>query len=179
MNLRELRRYCAAKIAALELPSPFDVREFCNSVERARGRMIHLIPRALPTGSPSGLCVATKRSDYIFFEAQTSAFHQEHIILHEVGHLLCGHDAVSVSRDEVSRLLLPDLDPGMIERVLGRTCYPMRAEQEAEMIASLILANVERHPLEAVRAVPSDVAPVVARVERSLGGARRSTARVT
>lgn len=175
MNLRQLRRICAAKVAALEIPSPFDVHEFCRSVQRARGRMIRLIPRALPTGAPSGLCVSTNAGDYIFYESQTSAFHQEHIILHEVGHLLCEHSAPSVSREEVSGLLLPDLDADMVQRVLGRTCYPMWAEQEAEIIASLILAKVEKERRETVSAVSPDVASVVARVERSLGLPRRGS----
>jgi hypothetical protein len=64
-------------------------------------------------------------------------------------------------------MLLPDLDPSMVQHVLGRTSYPIWAEQEAEMIASLILARVERQRVEAARSVP-DVAQVVARVERSL-----------
>lgn len=152
---------------ALELPSPFDVQAFCLSLERARGPTIRLFPRALPAGAPSGLCVSTSAGDYVFYELHTSALHQEHIILHEIAHLLCEHQAV-VSRREISRLFFPDLDPQMIERVLARTCYATWAEREAELIASLILAKVERHSLEAVWAVPSDVAPVVARVERSL-----------
>ncbi len=175
MNLRQLRRYCAAKVETLDLPSPFDVREFCRSLERSRARKIHLIPRALPTGSPSGLCVSTSTSDYVFYEAQTSELHQEHIIVHELGHLICEHHAPFVSRGEVSQMLLPDLDPSMVHRVLGRTCYPVWAEQEAEMIASLILARVERQRVEAVPTVPPDVAPVVARVERSLRRGPRST----
>jgi hypothetical protein len=178
MNLRQLRQSCAAKVRALDLPSPFDVQAFCHSVEHARGRTIRLVPRALPTGSPSGLCVSTKTSDYIFYEAQTSPLHQEHIILHEVAHLICEHQAFSASHHEVSQLLLPDLDPQVVQRVLGRTSYPMWAEQEAEMIASLILANVGRPPLEAAWPVPSDVAPVVARLERSLRGSPRSRMRL-
>jgi hypothetical protein len=172
MKLRQLQRICAAKVEALEIPSPFDVHKFCKFVERARGRAIHLIPRALPVASPSGLCVSTNAGDYIFYESQTSALHQEHIILHEVGHLLCEHRA-EVSREEISELLLPDLDPGMVQHVLGRTCHPVWAEQEAEIIASLILAKVERQRREAARATPSNVAPVVARVERSLRGSSR------
>jgi len=168
MNLRQLRRYCEAKVQSLDLPSPFDVHVFCRSLERSRGREIHLIPRALPAGSPSGLCVSTSTSDYVFYEAHTSGLHQEHIIVHELGHLICEHNAPSASREEVSQMLLPDLDPRMVQRVLGRTCYPIWAEQEAEMIASLILARVERQRVEAVRTVPHDAAPVVARVERSL-----------
>jgi hypothetical protein len=79
-----------------------------------------------------------------------------------------------VSREEISELLLPDLDPGMIQRVLGRTCHPIWAEQEAEIIASLILAKVERQRQETVWPEPSNVAPVVARVERSLRGSPRT-----
>jgi hypothetical protein len=168
MNLRQLRRYCAAKVQTLDLPSPFDVHKFCRSLERSRGRTIHLVPRALPTGSPSGLCVSTSTSDYVFYESQTSELHQEHIILHELGHLICDHHAPAVSREEISQMLLPDLDPSIVQRVLGRTYYPTGAEQEAEMIASLILARVERQRVEVVRIVPPHIAPVVARVERSL-----------
>lgn len=174
MNLRQLRRLCAARVEAFELPSPFDVHKFCQSVERVRGRAIHLIARSLPTGSPSGLCVSTNTGDYIFYESETSALHQEHIILHEVGHLICEHHAPFVAGAELSQMLLPDLDPSMVQRVLGRTCYPMWAEQEAEMIASLILARVERRRVEAFQHVPRDVAPVVARVERSLRRGPRS-----
>jgi hypothetical protein len=176
MNLRQLRRDCAAKVQALDLPSPFDVHELCRSLARSRGRMIHLIPIALPPDSPSGLCVSTDTADYIFYEQETSPLHQEHIVLHEIGHLICDHQATSVSRQEVAQLLLPDLDLRMIQRVLGRTCYPEWAEQEAEMIASLILAEVERHPLESAWTVPVEAAPVVARVERSLRGSSRSKA---
>lgn len=175
MNLRQLRRSCAAKVEALELPSPFDVEVFCGSLGQSRGRRIRLIPRDLPAGSPSGLCVSTNAGDYIFYESQTSALHQEHIILHEVGHLLCEHRAPSVSREEISGLLLPDLDADMVQRVLGRTCYPMWAEQEAEIIASLIVAKVEKERRETVSAVSCDVASVVARVERSLVLPRRGS----
>jgi hypothetical protein len=118
--------------------------------------------------------VSTNAGDYIFYESQTSALHQEHIILHEVGHLLCEHPAASVSRDEISELLLPDLDPAMIQRVLGRTCYPVWAEQEAEIIASLILAKVERQRRESALSRPASMVPVVARVERSLSAAPRT-----
>ena len=170
MNLRRLRRDCSAKVQALDLPSPFDVRQLCLALARSRGRVIHLIPVVLPPGSPSGLCVSTDAADYIFYEQETSPLHQEHIILHELGHLICDHQATSVSGQEVAQLLLPDLDLAMVQRVLGRTCYPMWAEQEAEMLASLILARVDRHPHDVRWAVPSEFAPVVARVERSLRG---------
>jgi hypothetical protein len=45
------------------------------------------------------------------------------------------------------RLLMPDLDPELVRRVLGRTTY--RAVEEAELIASLIWQKAGRsgeHP---------------------------------
>jgi hypothetical protein len=171
MNLRQLRRSCQAKVEALELPSPFDVQAFCAVLERTRGRPIHLVPITLSAGGPSGICVSTRTDHYVFYESHTSPLHQEHIILHEVAHLLCEHQAV-VSNHELRQLLFPDLAPHTIERVLGRTCYATWAEQEAELIASLILAKAERHPPETPWAVGSDVAPVLARVARSLGTGR-------
>ena len=112
--------------------------------------------------------MSTGTSDYIFYEAHTSVLHQDHIILHEVAHLLCEHQPV-VSNDEIGRLLFPDLDWKVIQRVLGRTCYARWPEQEAELIASLILARATHHPDDVVWADVPRVAPVVARVARSLG----------
>ena len=168
MNLRELRRSCAARVGALDLPSPFAVRTFCASLERTRRRPLHVIPRAFPAGGPSGGCVSTGTSDYIFYESHTSVLHQDHIILHEVAHLLCEHQPV-VSHDEIERLLFPDLDPKVIERVLGRTCDASWPEQEAELIASLILARATRHPDDVVRAAAGAVTPFAARAAWSLG----------
>lgn len=168
MNLRELRRSCAARVEALHLPSPFAVRTFCASLEQTRRRPINLVPRVFPVGGPSGACVSTGTSDYIFYEAQTSVLHQDHIIVHEVAHLLCEHQPV-VSNDEIGRLLFPDLDRKVIERVLGRTCYASWPEQEAELIASLILARATHHPDGGVGSEGLDVAPAVTRVARSLG----------
>jgi hypothetical protein len=168
MNLRQLRRSCEALVEGLDLPSPFDIQGFCSSLGHARRRPIHLIARTLPAGGPSGVCVSTSTGDYVFYELHTSPFHQNHIVLHEVAHLLCEHQAV-VSNHELCQLLFPDLDAHLIERVLGRTCYSGSAEQEAELIASLILAKVERQDPEVRWTVPTDVAPVLARVARCLG----------
>jgi hypothetical protein len=128
-------------------------------------------PESVPLiGRPAEAVVIPSAHTYchLALESRTSALHQEHIILHEVAHLLCEHQPV-ISHHEIGGLLCPDLERHVIERVLGRTCYATWAEQEAELIASLILTKAERHPDEVACAIAPDVAPVVARVARSLG----------
>lgn len=136
---RKLRRRCETILAGLGLPDTADVRELCDDLAERQGRPIHLIGEHLPDASPCGLAVRTERFDAIFYEMDTSRLHQEHIIRHELGHLICGHLTAPVLDGEASRLLLPDLDPSLVRAVLGRSNYSEVEEKEAEMIASLLL----------------------------------------
>lgn len=145
MELKELRWRCEARLRALELPIPFDARIFCDMVAAKRGRPIVLRPVTSRAG-PWGLWVALPTADVIFYDLETSQLHQEHIILHEVGHLLCGHRPVPVADAEFLRLLFPDLRPESVQRVLRRASYSGDEEREAELLASLILERAECVP---------------------------------
>jgi len=96
--------------------------------------------------------------DYVFYEAETSQLHREHIILHELGHLLCEHQPTEVLDEEVVAQLLPDLNPAVVYRVLGRTTYTAIEEQEAEMLASLVRGRVE-HDLRTARKLGVPLTP--------------------
>ncbi|MGP3999423.1 hypothetical protein [Streptomyces sp. 8N706] len=152
----------------MDIPSPLDVRVLCDRVAERSGRPIRLEPISLPASGPCGLWVATGTCDYVFYEQDTSRLHQEHIIAHELGHVLCGHEAAAVMSEDSSRLLLPHLDPRMVEQVLHRTHYSTVEEQEAEVIASLILQEAHRRTREPTWTVPSGAADVLERVDRSL-----------
>lgn len=134
---RKLRRRCAALLRDLDLPGAFDVPALCAELGARRGRPIVRLP--LPDlHDVCGLWIATDTTDLIAYEQHTSAPHQQHIVLHEIGHMLCDHFPTTVDPVEQARLLLPDLDPNMIRRVLGRTGYSSVEEQEAEVLASLL-----------------------------------------
>lgn len=105
----------------------------CDQVAERRGRPIKLIPTADITGV-CGLWIATDTTDLICYESDTTRPHQDHIILHELSHVLCEHYPVSLPPTE----LLPDLDPAMVRTVLGRAGYTTDEEREAETLASLI-----------------------------------------
>jgi hypothetical protein len=134
---RQLHRRFAALLRDLPMPVPFDARALCEQVAVRRGRPIRLTPVARLTGV-CGLWVATETTDLIFYEQETTHPHQEHIILHELSHLLCNHYPASLPLAEQAQSLLPDLDPEMVQRVLGRAGYSSAEEREAEMLASLI-----------------------------------------
>lgn len=85
-------------------------------------------------------------ADYVFYDPGTSRLHAEHIVLHELSHMLCGHPTgPDVGGDALSRLV-PDLDPGTIATMLGRVGYTSAQEREAEMLASLIRARSATEP---------------------------------
>jgi len=100
------------------------------------------VPKQTRLG-PCGVWLSLPEVDYVFYERETSQLHREHIILHELGHLLCEHQPTEVIDEEVIAKLFPHLNPTVVHRVLGRTTYTAIEEQEAEMIASLVRGRVE------------------------------------
>ena len=137
-QLDRLRRRCEAMLRELELPTPFDPQLFCERLGEHRGRPISLQPSRAAIGM-CGAYFATDQADYIFYEVATSLPHQDHIIRHELGHLLSGHESTSPLDESLTRALLPDVDPTLIRHFWGRTTYSAEEEQEAEDLAWLIL----------------------------------------
>ncbi|MFL6120061.1 hypothetical protein [Actinophytocola sp.] len=144
MDFSALTARCAARLADLDIPRPFDVAAFCAGVGRRRGRPLTLLGHDLPAGGPHGFCVSTRNADYIVYERATSPLHREHIILHEVSHLLCGHTGGDALDADRAGRLFPTLDPTVVARVLGRSSCSTEEEQEAELLASMILRAAHR-----------------------------------
>jgi hypothetical protein len=139
--MTRLRRRFAKALNGLRMPDPFDVREFCDELAAHRGRPIRLVPMRGLT-DVCGLWIAAD-VDVIGYEQNTTRPHQDHIILHELGHMLCDHYPTSLTPAEQARMLLPSLDPAMVRRVLGRTGYGSAEEREAEFFASLVWQHAE------------------------------------
>jgi hypothetical protein len=143
MDLARLRQRCESRLRDLELPAPFDVHAFCEGLERQRGRpiVLHPLPR---TSGCSGLWVATPAADVVFYESETSPLHREHIILHELCHLLLGHApggaaGGTLADYAVEAGLFPGLRPEAVRRTLQRAGYTTEEDREAELLASMIL----------------------------------------
>ncbi|WP_333736236.1 hypothetical protein [Streptomyces sp. IBSBF 2806] len=165
MKERTLRRRCKRELQALDVQPPLQVDALCRTLGERRGRPIHLVPYSLPVPGPFGVWIATGASDYIVYQRETTKSHQDHIILHEVGHILAGHDGDD-GDDDLWALMMPDIDPQMIRRALRRTSYDQEHEREAELVATIILewASVVN---QVAPPQPSDLS--VRRVQTALG----------
>ncbi|MEU9485120.1 hypothetical protein ACFTZK_36885 [Streptomyces decoyicus] len=139
MTTRRVRKRCQALVSALDLPSPFSVEALVRELSVRRGRPIRIHTLAIgSTVNACGMWIATESCDHIFVEEKTTRFHQEHIVLHEIGHILWDHGTSEDEDHSALATLLPDLRPDVVRRLLGRTSYTSEQEQEAELVASLI-----------------------------------------
>jgi Zn-dependent peptidase ImmA (M78 family) len=144
-HLKRLRRKCEARLVAIHNgKEEWNAFSLLERLSILRGRPIHLIPMAISGYSLHGAWISTAPADLIIYEARTTGTHQEHIIAHELAHILCGHQAETTGDNTVLRQLFPDIAPEVVRQALQRTEYSDRNEQEAEMTASLLLAPIRR-----------------------------------
>lgn len=144
-----LRKRCEEIARQLPLPCPFSAQAFADTLAEQRGRRVELVAMVAKQNTPCGMFVETPDADYIFYASNTTLLHQDHIIAHEMGHLLYGHKGTCALRESVAALLMKNLSATLITRVLGRTVYSDTEEAEAEMLASIILIRAGRtQPVE-------------------------------
>lgn len=134
---RELRRHCRQLLRKLDIQPRLRVDELCLRLGEHLNKPIRLIPWALPVPGPFGLWMSRPNEEVIFYQEETTRVHQDHIILHEVGHILADHqDDGDIGED------LPDLGPDfphdLTTRGFRRTCYTEDYEREAELVATII-----------------------------------------
>ncbi|MFF4445246.1 toxin [Streptomyces sp. NPDC001502] len=176
-RLKKLRKAGAQRIAELDLPAAADVAELCRHLGEVRDRPITLVPMQMPSSHPCGMWVAARDEDLIFYDANTTGAHQEHIILHELGHIICCHRGAGGLDEAAARLLFPNLDPELVRDMLLRATYDDVQEQEAEIIAYLLSQRIgdadQRHAaVAATAAAGEDGDPArsatLSRIERTL-----------
>lgn len=146
MDIKTLRARCARRLAGLEIPDPFDIDVLCDNLAALRGRPLHVLPlpEGAPKGMPCGMWMGTGSADFVWYDASTSRAHADHIIAHELAHMLCDHFGPA---DEVlSTSLAPQIDPSTVKLMLGRTRYDTEQEREAELMASLLTAPAAAAP---------------------------------
>ncbi|MFI9648070.1 ParH-like protein [Streptomyces sp. NPDC052040] len=167
-RFRRLHRTAEELLDRLDLPTGSGISTLIDQQSRRRDRLIHVMPMVLGADEPCGIWLATDTVDIIVVEADTTPFHQDHIIAHELAHMLCAHSDPLKPEPESMALLFPHLDVQRVIEILGRTAYSTEDEQAAEMVGSLILERVTRPPMEFTWAVPSGDAATVARIAQSL-----------
>jgi hypothetical protein len=128
-----------------------------------RGRTIQLVAAMLDPNAPCGVLISTTTVDIVCYAANTSPLHRRHIILHEIGHLLLGHDGhrITVTGDDPApggaARFMPNLDPSAIRRLLHRSSYHTPDEAEAELFATLAGDRINRLAETPHGAAPRDL----------------------
>ncbi|EWM18024.1 toxin-antitoxin system, toxin component [Kutzneria sp. 744] len=154
---KQLWRRCRELADSVPMPAPFRPDTFAQAVAAHRGRRIELMPVPATMGAPCGLLMTTDHADYILYPVNTTELHQQHIFMHEVAHLLCGHTGTGEIDAAATRVLMPNLSPELVRRVLGRTVYTETEEHEAELLASLIAQRAARLPRPPSAEPPDEV----------------------
>lgn len=139
---RELRRLCRKLLRELDIRPPLDMGELCERLGQHRDRSIDLYAYPIEVPGPFGLWFGLADRDCIFYQRETTPAHQNHIIAHELGHILADHpsdeDDTDAAATEV-REHPPTGELGGPPRGRRRTCYDSRYEREAELVATIIL----------------------------------------
>jgi hypothetical protein len=164
--LGPLKRRCKQLLDQLNLPGQLDPESLIAHLEPLVGRPIKLVGIRLPADGASGLWLATTSTNYVFYDSVTAGAHRALIILHELAHIVLDHqhsDGVSTPAG-----LLPDLDAALIERSLGRTCFDVDAEAEAEMFASMLQERMTNWTPDITLEVPPEAQALVARFSRTM-----------
>jgi hypothetical protein len=134
---------CSRLVTDLHIDLPFDSATFVDRLSQRRGRRIELVPIHAQPATPCGILLSTDQADYLCYAVNTSPLHREHILLHEAGHLVCGHTGPSTV-DMLPAVLLPHLSTELVRRVLCRTSFDDVQERQAELFASLVLHRAAR-----------------------------------
>jgi hypothetical protein len=139
MSVR-LRRQCHELLRDLQLSGSFPVATLCAQLATYRGRPLYVqaLPGVASLTGPCGIWLETETEDFVFYESNTSQLHRDHIVLHEIGHMLRQHTATDLLPDSVFEDLFPDLDRSTVTRLLGRSSYSSWQEQEAETVAGIL-----------------------------------------
>ncbi|MFD6197108.1 hypothetical protein ACFWE3_10430 [Mycobacteriaceae bacterium NPDC060252] len=122
-ELQAIHKQCTRKLADLGLDTLTTVEDIRARASELSDRDIQLVPYALSGSGVHGLLVRTDATDYVVYDSDTTTMHREHIILHELSHVMCGHTGAS-SRE--------------LAEILCRESYLDDQEVEAEMLASMM-----------------------------------------
>ncbi|MFG2720534.1 toxin [Streptomyces sp. NPDC048416] len=168
-RLKKVRHHCEALLADWGMEHGCGIDELHRHLSTRNRRPIHLIPMPFPERHLFGLWLKLDDFDVIAYEKAASASHKEHIIAHELSHIAFAHrGSVEFDHGDTGRLFR-DVEPAAVQSMLMRSRYSDDEEQEAETLASLILARAAKRWLEPAWGVPEDAAEIVARIENGVG----------
>lgn len=126
----------------LALGETFTFDELVGAVQRSRGRRLRIVELGGVTGR-DGLCAVWFEAggvDVILHAQSDSVLHEQQFVLHELAHMILGHEVDEDS--DVPDILLPDIPPETRRRLLRRQDLNTVKEVQAETLADHLAAAI-------------------------------------
>ncbi|MFD0885171.1 hypothetical protein ACFQ08_11515 [Streptosporangium algeriense] len=129
-----------------DLPEPWDVEALCRTLQQTRNRPLRLHSVDLPA-MPFGMWYDDGSEDHIFYRSSATGYYRDHIILHEICHMLVGHGVMPRQLSDESEGYL------ITGRILRSRAYNSFEEQVAETFSSMALNIIRNRRSKDVSAV--------------------------
>lgn len=129
----------------IALPDSFTLDDIVSAIEERRDTTIKIIefPEIKPEDGLFGIWLSTKFGDYVLHAPAPSELHRQQIILHELAHMILGHD-LAVGHSSASKLF-PDLPENAVVRTLARGHDDNQLERDAESLADRLAHSLRRN----------------------------------
>lgn len=131
-------------ITKLGLGDQFSFSTLIDLIQQRRGRTMRIAEIA-ELGNREGVCalwLSTPDEDIVLHARSDSELHRQQFILHELAHMLLGHDLeAGAGRAEH---LFPDLPTSTVTTMLARHTLGDEIEKEAEVLADELAAVIRR-----------------------------------
>ncbi len=166
---------CARTSERLALDPSTTYREACRRTGELMGEILRapvMVRFTSMNGAPfSGATVRLADGSYVVYcAASRSWYHRLGILLHELAHVLLGHEPASL--EGVRRQFLPHLPGKMARIVAARGAHTGEQEQEAEELADLLLARLTESPGRPAGALPPQAPARLRRIAEELSHLR-------
>lgn len=127
--------------------SEFTLTRFIVWLANTLGEQVVLVPCFLPPTICGAYVISPDGHHLILFDRNLSEFLRAHTILHEIAHLLCGHQTARLTHDEMKILIEGSTNSPTVvlpANVVNRSvsCKTNQQEEEAEALALLIQSRV-------------------------------------
>lgn len=140
----ELQREADDAFRELGISHRFTLAQLLRHVEAKREAAIIVKPvTGMKQGQLSGLWLSMPGVELILHADTESLLHREQIILHELAHMVLGHEKLMEDPGHLSALL-PDLAPDRVAKVLARCEHGDEHEIVAEALADLFAQAIAR-----------------------------------
>lgn len=121
--------------------SKFSMTTFARWLEQKYNKPIKFCEQEFPP-TFFGAWIDAEDANIVFFEKSAMPLHRLHIQLHEIAHILCGHETIRITDEHARAFILGLLNA---EDLLLRSARSSVKEKEAELLAILIQKEIYRH----------------------------------